>query len=842
MTNTLIPPPTNVSFNPMKKPYDPHLVELRAQAFWDEQKSFKATEDLSKEKFYSLCMFPYPSGKLHMGHVRNYTIGDVVARYERMQGKNVLQPMGWDAFGLPAENAAIKNKVPPAKWTYENIDVMREQFKRMGFAYDWRREMTTCHPDYYRWEQWLFTKLFEKGLAYKKNAVVNWDPVDQTVLANEQVVDGKGWRSGAVVERKEISQWFLKITAYADELLEGLDTLEAWPLQVRTMQKNWIGRSHGVEISFEVANDGEPLHVYTTRHDTLMGATFIAIAAEHPIAKRASHTNPELASFIKECQHHKVAEAEMATLEKKGFDSGFKAIHPITGEAIPVWVANFVLMEYGSGAVMAVPAHDQRDYEFAKKYNLPIKQVLKPKDDSLCDLKKAAFCERGILIDSGEFNDLTSEQAFDAIADHLEKNNKGKRTKHYRLRDWGVSRQRYWGTPIPIIYCDSCGEVAVPEKDLPVILPEDIQLDGTSSPLQTSKDFMNTPCPKCGKPAKRETDTFDTFMESSWYYARFACPNQDKAMLDDRAQYWTPVDHYVGGVEHAVMHLLYARFLHKLMRDQNLLNSDEPFTKLLTQGMVLKNGVKMSKSKGNVVDPDALIQKYGADTMRLFIIFAAPPEQSLEWSDTGVEGANRFIKRLWSLALEHEFIKEINTLGRTERKAHLNWDDADDAQREIRRQIHQLLKQASFDYQRLQINTVVSACMKLLNLLVDVKADNPINQQLLYEGISFLLRLLAPIIPHITHELWHALGFSVTLIDATWPKVINEALKTSQIELVVQINGKKRAEINVPADAGKEAIQDIALADPNVQRFLNKQTPEKIIVVPNRLVNIVLGD
>ncbi len=656
----------------MDNSYIPQDVEEQAQQFWQKKQSFNVTEDLNKEKFYCLSMFPYPSGSLHMGHVRNYTLGDVISRYQRALGKNVLQPIGWDAFGLPAENAAIKHGIPPAEWTKNNIAAMKEQFLRLGNAYDWRREITTCDPDYYRWEQWFFIKLYEKGLVYKKNAIVNWDPVDQTVLANEQVVDGRGWRSGALVEHKEISQWFIKITAYADELLLGLDTLDEWPSQVKQMQRNWIGRSEGCQIYFKVPDAPKRLKIYTTRPDTIMGVSFVAVAPDHPLAKQAALNNKDVQDFLESCQGVRMAEAELATMEKRGIDSGLKAIHPITGIELPVWIANFVLMQYGSGAVMAVPAHDQRDWEFAQKYQLPLKEVIMPDSDEHHDLSLSAYTTDGILVNSGQFDGLTTTEAKVAITTFLEENDTGKATINYRLRDWGVSRQRYWGTPIPMVICEECGIVPVPEHELPVVLPENIELSGSGSPLARCNEFLHTTCPKCGQDATRETDTFDTFVESSWYYARFACKGQENAMLDDRAKYWTPVDQYIGGIEHAVMHLLYARFFHKLMRDEGLVNSDEPFKALLSQGMVLRNGHKMSKSVGNVVDPNHLIDTYGADTARLFIMFAAPPEQSLEWSDSGVEGAHRFLKRLWAFAFQHQSLfVEINEMASDNNN--INW-------------------------------------------------------------------------------------------------------------------------------------------------------------------------
>jgi leucyl-tRNA synthetase len=632
----------------MTNPYKPALVEQAAQEHWAAARSFEVGEDPQKEKFYCLTMFPYPSGKLHMGHVRVFTISDVIARFHRMQGKHVLQPMGWDAFGMPAENAAIQRGVPPAEWTYNNIDDMRDQLRRLGYAYDWTREITTCRPEYYRWEQWLFTKMFDKGLVYRKNSVVNWDPVDQTVLANEQVIDGRGWRSDALVERREIPQWFMKITAYADELLEELDRMPGWPESVKTMQRNWIGRSEGVELSFDVAGEDEPLTVYTTRPDTLMGVTYMAVAAEHPLAARAARDNSEVAAFIEECMQTDAAEATLETMEKKGMPLGINATHPLTGEDVPLWVANFVLMSYGTGAVMAVPGHDERDWEFAKKHGIPIKQVIAPSDGSEIDIQESVFVDKGVLVNSGEYDGLDFDGAFNAIADHFEATGRGGRTVNYRLRDWGVSRQRYWGTPIPIIYCDDCDAVPVPEDQLPVVLPEDVEFTGVGSPLRDMPEFYETSCPKCGKAARRETDTFDTFIESSWYFARYACPDNDRTMLDERAAYWTPVDQYTGGIEHAILHLLYSRFFQRVMRDEGLTDVSEPFTNLLTQGMVLKDGAKMSKAKGNTVDPQALIANYGADTVRLFMMFAAPPEQALEWSDDGVQGSFRFLKRFWN--------------------------------------------------------------------------------------------------------------------------------------------------------------------------------------------------
>lgn len=817
----------------MKETYNFKKIEQTSQEYWQQQNSFKITEDFNKEKFYCLSMLPYPSGNLHMGHVRNYTIGDVIARYQRMLGKNVLQPMGWDAFGLPAENAALAQKSAPSKWTRKNIAQMRTELKQMGFAIDWSREFATCDPEYYRWEQWLFLRMYQAGLVYKKTSVVNWDPVDQTVLANEQVINGRGWRSGALVERKEIPQWFFKITAYADELLEHLDKLTGWPEQVRTMQRNWIGRSKGVELQFDVANSGQKLEVFTTRPDTLMGVTYLAIAPMHAIANQAAQNNQAIADFIEKCGNIKVAEAELATMEKEGIDTGIKAKHPITSEELPIWIANFVLMEYGAGAVMGVPAHDQRDFEFAQKYNLPIKPVITPKNSSKWDFNQAAFVDKGILENSGRFDGLTSENAFNTIAQYLSTQNKGKIIIHYRLRDWGISRQRYWGTPIPMIYCSNCGVLPVPEKDLPVMLPENIELKSPGSPLKSMPEFVNTFCPKCGGKAERETDTFDTFMESSWYYARYCCSDQNNAMLDDRAKYWLPVDQYIGGIEHAVMHLLYARFIHKVMRDEKLINSDEPFTNLLTQGMVLKNSVKMSKSKGNVVPLTEMVEKYGADTVRLFVIFTSPPEQSLEWSDSGAEGAYRFLGKLWNFAYsQRQSIQNIN-----QTKQELDADNLNAEQKTIRRQIHEILQQANIDIQRLQLNTVVSAAMKIFNTLQKLPGN---NELLIHEGIHILLRLLAPITPHITHNLWNELDFPGDILTASWPKPSGIALKTNSIEMIVQVNGKLRSKIIVPADASQEIIEKTATANEKVKRFLESNNIKKIIVVPKKLVNIVI--
>ncbi len=811
----------------MQQDYNFYEIEKNIQQSWQENKAFKAVRDDSREKFYALCMLPYPSGSLHMGHVRNYTLGDVIARYQRMLGKNVLQPMGWDAFGLPAENAAIKHKKAPSDWTHSNIKYMKEQLNSLGFAYDWDREVTTCNEDYYKWEQWFFIKLYEKGLVYRKNSVVNWDPVDQTVLANEQVIDGKGWRSGATVEKKEIPQWFVKITDYADELLGDLNKLDGWPEAVKTMQHNWIGKSKGVNVSFDVADTDETLHVFTTRPDTLMGATYLAIAPEHPLALSEAKTNPELAEFIKECQKSSTMEADLATQEKKGIKTRFKAIHPLTGEPVEIWAANFVLMGYGTGAVMSVPAHDQRDWEFAQKYNLPIKQVIAPDHGEKCDLSQSAFETKGVIINSGEFNGLHFDAAFKAISEALVAKGKCEVTTQYRLRDWGVSRQRYWGCPIPMIHCQSCG--VVPEKldNLPVRLPTDVHLDGASSPLKTTESFYQTTCPNCDANAQRETDTFDTFMESSWYYARYCSPKADQ-MLDDEANYWLPVDQYIGGVEHAIMHLLYARFFHKLMRDEGLVNSDEPFTHLLTQGMVLKDGAKMSKSKGNTVDPQLLIEKYGADTVRLFSMFAAPPEQSLEWSDSGVDGAHRFLKKIYNYAFEHKDHIQSNY--------QINPDTLSLEDKKVRFEMHSNLKQALYDLSKTQLNTVVSACMKIFNALQASKT--PMVQT---EGLDILLRLLQPFTPHISAFLYQTLGFGNNILDVPFPEVDNKALVQDEFTLVVQVNGKLRAKMDVSSSFDQKTLEDIALKHESISKALEGKDVKKVIYIPKKLINIVVG-
>ncbi|KJS34306.1 leucine--tRNA ligase [Stutzerimonas kunmingensis] len=866
----------------MHEQYQPREIEAAAQSHWDAQKSFEVSEQPGKDTFYCLSMFPYPSGKLHMGHVRNYTIGDVIARYQRMQGKNVLQPMGWDAFGMPAENAAMKNQVAPAKWTYENIAYMKAQLKSLGLAVDWTREVTTCKPDYYRWEQWLFTRLYEKGVIYRKNGTVNWDPVDQTVLANEQVIDGRGWRSGALIEKREIPMYYFKITAYADELLESLDELDGWPEQVKTMQRNWIGKSRGMEISFpydatSVGSEGV-MKVFTTRPDTLMGATYVAVAAEHPLATLAAQNNPKLQAFIDECKRGGVAEADIATQEKKGLSTPLRVEHPLTGELLPVWVANYVLMNYGEGAVMAVPAHDERDFAFASKYDLPIKPVVRTSaGDETPAPWNDAYGEHGELINSGEFDGLDFDGAFDAMEAALQRKGLGQARTQFRLRDWGISRQRYWGCPIPIIHCESCGDVPVPEDQLPVVLPEDVVPDGAGSPLARMPEFYDCSCPKCGAAAKRETDTMDTFVESSWYFARYASPHYDQGMVDPAAaNHWLPVDQYIGGIEHAILHLLYARFFHKLMRDEGLVSSNEPFKNLLTQGMViadtyyrtLENGgkdwfnpadvvverdakakvigaklasdglpveiggtEKMSKSKNNGVDPQAMIDTYGADTCRLFMMFASPPDMSLEWSDSGVEGASRFLRRVWRLAHAHV---SAGTVGQ------LDLASLDDEQKTVRRAIHLAIKQASQDVgQHHKFNTAIAQVMTLMNVLEKAANTRDTDRALLQEGLETVALLLAPITPHICHVLWNHLGRDGAIIDARWPTVDETALVQDSLTLVVQVNGKLRGQIEVPANASREAVEASARANENVVRFTEGLTIRKVIVVPGKLVNIV---
>ncbi|KJU80547.1 leucine--tRNA ligase [Ectopseudomonas oleovorans] len=868
----------------MHEQYSPREIEAAAQSHWDAQKSFVVSEQPGKDTFYCLSMFPYPSGKLHMGHVRNYTIGDVIARYQRMQGKNVLQPMGWDAFGMPAENAAMKNQVAPAKWTYENIAYMKSQLKSLGLAIDWTREVTTCKPDYYRWEQWLFTRLFEKGVIYRKNGTVNWDPVDQTVLANEQVIDGRGWRSGALIEKREIPMYYFKITAYAEELLSSLDELDGWPEQVKTMQRNWIGKSFGADIVFDydvasIGIDGQ-LKVYSTRPDTLMGATYVAVAAEHPLAQRAAEGNPQIAAFIAECKAGSVAEADMATMEKKGVATGQFVIHPLTGDKLPVFVANYVLWGYGEGAVMAVPAHDERDFEFAHKYDLPIQPVYAGEGkDYDSGQWQAWYTDKDGLttVNSGKYDNLDFTAAFDAIVADLEATGHGARKTQFRLRDWGISRQRYWGCPIPIIHCDACGDVPVPEDQLPVVLPEDVVPDGAGSPLAKMPEFYQCSCPKCGAPAKRETDTMDTFVESSWYFARYASPHYEGGMVDPQAaNHWLPVDQYIGGIEHAILHLLYARFFHKLMRDEGLVSSNEPFKNLLTQGMVvaetyyrtLENGgkdwfnpadveverdakakvigaklksdglpveiggtEKMSKSKNNGVDPQDMIDQYGADTCRLFMMFASPPDMSCEWSDAGVEGANRFLRRVWRLAQGHV---SAGLPGKLDVSA------LTDEQKAVRRAIHLAIKQASNDIgQHHKFNTAIAQVMILMNVLEKAATATEQDRALLHEGLEIVTLLLAPITPHISHELWQRLGHADAVIDAQWPQVDESALVQDSLTLVVQVNGKLRGEIIVAASASREDVEAAARANENVLRFTEGLNIRKVIVVPGKLVNIV---
>lgn len=818
----------------MQQHYPFKAIEQLTQLDWEKSKVFTALETSDKPKYYCLSMFPYPSGRLHMGHVRNYTIGDVLSRFHRMKGFNVLQPMGWDAFGLPAENAAIKHNTAPAKWTYENIEHMKTQLKQLGLAVDWNREMATCTPAYYRWEQWLFTALYKKGLIYKKTATVNWDPVDGTVLANEQVIDGRGWRSGALVEKRDIPQYFMKITAYAEELLNDLDKLDGWPEQVKTMQRNWIGKSFGCEVAFPiVANlpelNANHVKVYTTRPDTLMGATYVAVAAEHALATYAAKNNPALAEFIAECKRGSVAEADVATAQKKGMATGLFVSHPLTGEHLPVWVANYVLISYGEGAVMAVPAHDERDFEFASKYHLPIKVVIKHSDHDTLPMTA-----EGVLLNSNEFNDLSSENAFNAITKALEDKSLGKKRTQYRLRDWGVSRQRYWGCPIPIIHCDRCGEVPVPAEHLPVVLPEDVVMDGVGSPIKKDPSFYETTCPTCSGIAKRETDTLDTFFESSWYFARYTSFNSEVAMVDSRANYWLPVDQYVGGIEHAILHLLYARFFNKLMRDAGLIQNDEPFTNLLTQGMVLKDGTKMSKSKGNTVDPEALIEQYGADTARLFMMFAAPPEQSLEWADSGVEGANRFLRRLWKAVFDHMQLGNINAYSQGELTQEL---------KAMRLQLHSTIEKVADDYgRRHSFNTAISSVMELMNSLAKIEATDNMTRHVRQEVLQNAVLLLSPIVPHICQALWAELSPQSHILDQTWPVVDKAAMVQDTIEYMIQVNGKLRGSIEVSKSETKEALEKLAVSQPFVKKFIIEDLQvRKVIVVLNKLINVVLG-
>ena len=817
----------------MQSNYPFKSIEEKVRSYWDKELTFSVSEDSKKPKYYCLSMFPYPSGKLHMGHVRNYTIGDVLSRFHRMLGFNVLQPMGWDAFGLPAENAALQNKSAPAAWTYSNIDYMKHQLKQLGLAIDWKREIATCRPEYYKWEQWLFTELFKKKLIYKKISTVNWDPVDQTVLANEQVIDGKGWRSGAVIEKKEIPQYFMKITEYADELLRDLDGLEGWPEQVKTMQRNWIGKSYGCEIEFSIKDHADHIKIYTTRPDTLLGVTYLAIAAEHPLASLIKKNNPTIEAFINECSRGSVAEADLATAEKIGIDSGLRAIHPITQKEVPIWIANYVLISYGSGAVMAVPAHDERDFHFAKKYNLNIEQVIEPIDTKTMNLEEAAYTDYGRLINSGEFNGLEFQEAFDAIVNKLTSLHKGKKTTQFRLRDWGISRQRYWGCPIPIIKCHSCGEVPVPEKDLPVVLPESIVMHGVGSPIKQDESFYKTTCPSCGKPAERETDTMDTFVESSWYFARYPSYNNPNAMVDERSNYWMPVDQYIGGIEHAILHLLYARFFNKILRDLGLIKHSEPFKNLLTQGMVLKNGTKMSKSKGNTVDPQSLIDQFGADTARLFIMFAAPPEQSLEWSDSGVEGANRFLKRLWKAVYDHHAKGKIAPY----KEGVLTVQT-----KNLRFELHQTIQKITDDIQRRHsFNTAISSVMELMNTFAKVEGEDAITVSVKQEVIQNVILLLNPFVPHICHALWDHL-FNTAIDQEVWPKADPSALIKNEYEMVIQVNGKLRGNMLVSADLTQKDIELMALENEDVKRFINLESKvKKLIFVPKKLINIVTG-
>jgi leucyl-tRNA synthetase len=866
----------------MQEKYHPQEIESEAQQYWQQTAAFKAVETPEKRKYYCLSMFPYPSGKLHMGHVRNYTIGDVLSRYYRMQGYNVLQPMGWDAFGLPAENAAMQNSVPPAKWTYDNIAYMRKQLQSLGLAIDWDRELATCQPDYYRWNQWLFLRMLEKGLAYRTTGIVNWEPVDQTVLANEQVIDGRGWRTGAPVEKHEIPMYYMKITAYADELLEALNTLPGWPERVRTMQANWIGKSFGVEVRFPAdAESGMPqdLKVFTTRADTLFGVTYVAVAAEHPVAQHAAKSNAALAAFIEECRQGAMMEAELATQEKKGRDTGLYVIHPLTRARLPVWIANYVLMGYGEGAVMAVPAHDERDFEFATQYSLPIRPVIKPVDSDLPVPLAQAYVEHGITFDSGEFSGLAFQNAVDAIAAALQQKGMGEKRVHYRLRDWGISRQRYWGCPIPLVYCDACGVVPVPDEQLPVVLPEDLVPDGSGNPLAKTPSFYECSCPRCGQPARRETDTMDTFVDSSWYYIRYACTDQHHAMVDARVDYWLPVDQYIGGIEHAILHLLYSRFWSKVMRDLGLVLFDEPFANLLTQGMVLneimfrktesgrivyfnpadvdiqtdEQGRKigavlradgqpveaggigtMSKSRNNGVDPQKLVEQYGADTARLFMMFASPPEQTLEWADAGVEGAFRFLKRLWKQVYDH--LQQSGPVIGPTPVAGLSPE-----LRALRFQLHQTIAKVGDDLgRRHTFNTAIAAVMELMNTLGKLQDSSPPARGLMQEALENIVLLLSPIVPHICHALWRELRPGTELLDQPWPQADVAALVQDEIELIVQVNGKLRGKIRVAADTKPVVIEQLALENEQVRRFLDGKAVKKVVMVPGKLINIVI--
>ena len=861
----------------MQDRYDPAAIEPDAQRYWDEHRSFEVREDPDRPKYYCLCMFPYPSGRLHMGHVRNYTIGDVLTRYMRMQGCNVLQPMGWDAFGLPAENAAMANGVPPAKWTYDNIAHMKRQMKPLGLGIDWTREFATCRPDYYRWNQWLFLRMLERGIAYRRTGIVNWDPEDQTVLANEQVIDGRGWRTGALVEKREIPMYYLRITDYAEDLLAALDELPSWPERVKLMQANWIGRSEGLELAFDVEGGLEPLRVYTTRPDTLYGVTYMAVAAGHPLAQRAAQHSADLREFIAECQRSAITEAAIETMEKRGKPLGVNAVHPLTGERIPVWVANFVLMGYGTGAVMAVPAHDQRDWEFARRYGLRIHQVIEPTDGRLVELDAGPYLEHGRLINSGQFDGLYFDEAFDALAKSFEATGRGQRRVNWRLRDWGISRQRYWGCPIPLIHCETCGEVPVPDEDLPVILPENLVPDGSGNPLAKLASFVECRCPRCNRAARRETDTMDTFVDSSWYFFRYTSPGNDAAMVDRRADYWMAVDQYIGGIEHAILHLLYSRFWTRVMRDLGLTSLKEPFVNLLTQGMVLneiyyrkpaagrivyfnpadvevqtdERGVRigarlrtdgqpveyggigtMSKSKMNGVDPDALVAKYGADTARLFTMFASPPEQTLEWSDEGVEGAFRFLRRLWKAVHAHVSGGAAPALDPT---------TLDSGQRDIRRQVHETVAKVTVDIgRRRHFNTAIAAVMELTNSLGRFEDRSPQGRAVLQEALEVAVLVLSPVVPHVCHALWKALGHAGAVIDEQWPRVDEGALVRETIEVVVQVNGKLRGRVAVAAEADEAAVREAALADSNVQRFIEGRPVRKFIYVRGKLANVVV--
>jgi leucyl-tRNA synthetase len=816
-----------------EKKYNPREIEAEAQKFWEEKKVFEVSEDLGKEKFYCLCMFPYPSGRLHMGHVRNYTIGDVISRYQRMQGKNVLQPMGWDAFGLPAEGAAIKNKMAPAQWTRENIQYMKHQLKLLGFGYDWTRELATCDPSYYRWEQWMFTRLYEKGLAYRDKAIVNWDPVENTVLANEQVIDGKGWRSGATIERRELPQWFLRITNYCEELLSGLDDVE-WPEQVKVMQRNWIGRSEGFEIDFRLSESEEIITAYTTRPDTLFGATYMALAPEHPLVQASAKNNTRVSKFLEETKSQSVSEEALEKMDKIGVPLGVTAINPVSGESIPVWAANFVLMTYGTGSIMSVPAHDQRDFDFAKKYGLNIKPVIVPKKGSGDhDFEVSAFIDRGELINSEEFNDLDSNEAKITIGDRLVSNGLAKKVINYRLRDWLISRQRYWGAPIPVLTNEQEEIYTEKDENLPVVLPEDVQFDGVQSPIKSMKEFFEVTLDN-EVTHIRETDTFDTFMESSWYYARFCSADSQEKMLDERAKYWLPVDLYIGGIEHAILHLLYARFYHRLLRDEGLVDGDEPFKRLLTQGMVLNNGAKMSKSLGNTVDPEEMINNYGADTVRLFMMFTAPPEQSLEWSDKAINGSFRFLKRLWTLVQSRR--DDLLNTEEIHPQAHLN-----EKQAILRRKTHQTIAKVSDDIgRRYTFNTAIAAVMELVNDLNVFQIEDEMDQKVAKEAITSVLLLLSPIVPHICNRLWLDLGFDQPIIDEVWPKHNPDLMMTDTLEIIVQVNGKLRSKITVDGSIENTELEQLVLMDEKIKKYTDNQTIKKIIIVPKKLVNIVI--